>query len=134
MEVHVIRYLLFIFSCFSVLESQSNTGYDLVSDLESNNKNAVYTYWIGTVNGNMQGYEYGIWYVLDYMIKNEIISVAEKEKLIKKFELILPNDLNEEDIFKVVWKYISKNTNDRHMELSELTHIAMKNKFKKKPD
>ena len=38
MEVHVIRYLLFIFYCFSVLESQSNTGYDLVSDLESNNK------------------------------------------------------------------------------------------------
>ena len=68
------------------------------------------------------------------MMKNEIISVAEKEKLIKKFELILPNNLNEEDIFKVVWKYISKNKNDRHMELSELTHIAMKNKFKKKPD
>tara|TARA_B100000427_G_C15433392_1_gene561865 strand:- start:54 stop:503 length:450 start_codon:yes stop_codon:yes gene_type:complete len=134
MEVHMIRYLIFIFSVFSVLQSQSNTGYDLLSDLENSNKNAVYTYWIGTVNGNIQGYEYGIWYALDYMMNNGIISVEEKEGLIKKFELILPNDFNEEDIFKVAWKFISKNPNYRHRELSELTHIAMKNKFKKIPD
>jgi len=130
----MIRYIIFLFPLYALLQSQSNTGYDLLSDLENSNKNAVYTYWIGTVNGNIQGYEYGIWFALDYMMKNKIISDEEKDRLIKEFELILPNDLNEEDIFKVVWKFISKNTNYRHMELSELAHIAMKNKFKKETD
>ena len=130
----MIRYIIFLFPLYALLQSQSNTGYDLLSDLENSNKNAVYTYWIGTVNGNIQGYEYGIWYTLDYMMKNKIISDEEKDRLIKEFELILPNDLNEEDIFKVVWKFISKNSNYRHMELSELAHIAMKNKFKKETD
>ena len=130
----MIRYIIFLFPLYALLQSQSNTGYDLLSDLENSNKNAVYTYWIGTVNGNIQGYEYGIWFALDYMMKNKIISDEEKDRLIKEFELILPNDLNEEDIFKVVWKFISKNTNYRHMELSELAHIAMKNKFKKEID
>ena len=130
----MIRYIIFLFPLYALLQSQSNRGYDLLSDLENSNKNAVYTYWIGTVNGNIQGYEYGIWFALDYMMKNKIISDEEKDRLIKEFELILPNDLNEEDIFKVVWKFISKNTNYRHMELSELAHIAMKNKFKKETD
>ena len=130
----MIRYIIFLFPLYALLQSQSNTGYDLLSDLENSNKNAVYTYWIGTVNGNIQGYEYGIWFALDYMMKNKIISDEEKDRLIKEFELILPNDLNEEDIFKVVWKFISKNTNYRNMELSELAHIAMKNKFKKETD
>tara|TARA_A100000164_G_scaffold187456_1_gene166338 strand:- start:599 stop:952 length:354 start_codon:yes stop_codon:yes gene_type:complete len=114
-----------------MLHGQSNTGYDLLSDLKNSNKNATYTYWIGTVNGNIKGYEYGIWFALDYLSKNKIISNQEKQSLEKEFRLVLPDDLNEEDIFKVVWKYINKNSNDRHMELPELTHVAIRNKFKK---
>ena len=56
----MIRHLIFFLPFFTFLHGQSNTGYDLLSDLKNNNKNATYTYWIGTVNGNIQGYEYGI--------------------------------------------------------------------------
>ena len=127
----MIKHILFFLPFITFLNGQSNTGYDLLSDLKNSNKNAIYTYWIGTVNGNIQGYEYGIWFALDYMIKNKIITLQEKEILEKKFQLVLPNDFNEEDIFKVVWKYIDKNSNYRHLELPELTHIAIKNKLKK---
>ena len=130
----MIKHIIFFLPFFTFLHGQSNTGYDLLSDLKNSNKNATYTYWIGTVNGNIQGYEYGIWFALDYMIKNKIITLQEKEILEKKFQLVLPNDFNEEDIFKVVWKYIDRNSNYRHMELPELTHIAIKNKLKKGMD
>ena len=130
----MIKHIIFSLPFFTFLHGQSNTGYDLLSDLKNSNKNATYTYWIGTVNGNIQGYEYGIWFALDYMIKNKIITLQDKEILEKQFQLVLPNDFNEEDIFKVVWKYIDKNSNYRHMELPELTHIAIKNKLKKGMD
>ena len=130
----MIKHILFFLPFITFLNGQSNTGYDLLSDLKNSNKNATYTYWIGTVNGNIQGYEYGIWFALDYMIKNKIITLQEKEILERKFQLVLPNDFNEEDIFKVVWKYIDKNSNYRHLELPELTHIAIKNKLKKGMD
>ncbi len=130
----MIKHIIFFLPFFTFLYGQSNTGYDLLSDLKNNNKNATYTYWIGTVNGNIQGYEYGIWFALDYLTKNKIITLQEKEIFEKQFQLILPNDLNEEDIFKVVWKYIDRNSNYRHMELPELTHIAIKNKLKKRYD
>ena len=130
----MIKHIIFLLPFFTFLHGQINTGYDLLSDLKNSNKNATYTYWIGTVNGNIQGYEYGIWFALDYMIKNRIINLQEKEILEKQFQLVLPNDFNEEDIFKVVWKYIDKNSNYRHMELPELTHIAIKNKLKKGVD
>tara|TARA_B100001996_G_scaffold67553_1_gene49193 strand:- start:95 stop:502 length:408 start_codon:yes stop_codon:yes gene_type:complete len=130
MEFDMKKYPIFLFILITFLQSQSNTGNDLLSDLENSNKNAIYTYWIGTVNGNIQGYEYGVWLALDYMTDNRIISEKEKNKLTKEFELVLPKDLNEEDVFKIVWKFISKNPDYRHMQLSELTNIAIKDKFK----
>ncbi len=129
-----MKHIIFFLPFFTFLHGQSNTGYDLLSDLKNNNKNATYTYWIGTVNGNIQGYEYGIWFALDYLIKNKFITLQEKKIFEKQFQLVLPDDFNEEDIFKVVWKYIDKNSNYRHMELPELTHIAIKNKLKKTYD
>ena len=62
---------------FTVQYGQSSIGNDLLSDLENSNKNAVYTYWIGTVNGNLRGYEYGVWYALNYLMSNGIISENE---------------------------------------------------------
>ena len=114
---------------FTVQYGQSSIGNDLLSDLENSNKNAVYTYWIGTVNGNLQGYEYGVWYALDYLMSNGIISENEKDEISKKLDFVVPKDLDEEDLFKIVWKFISKNPDYRHMQLSELTHIAIKNKY-----
>ena len=114
---------------FTVQYGQSSIGNDLLSDLENSNKNAVYTYWIGTVNGNLRGYEYGVWYALNYLMSNGIISENEKDNLSKKLDLVVPKDLDEEDLFKIVWKFISKNPDYRHMQLSELTHIAIENKY-----
>ena len=114
---------------FTVQYGQSSIGNDLLSDLENSNKNAVYTYWIGTVNGNLQGYEYGVWYALNYLMSNGIISENEKDEISKKLDFVVPKDLDEEDLFKIVWKFISKNPDYRHMQLSELTHIAIENKY-----
>ncbi len=119
--------ILFYFSLITTY-GQSVTGNDLLSDLQNSNKNAVYTYWIGIVNGNIQGYEYGTWFVLEHMAKLDMITPEEKIKLMESLEIKLPDDADEEDIFKIVWKNISKNPERRHMHLSELTHIAIKEK------
>ena len=34
-------------------------------------------------------------------------------------------NLDEEEIFKIVWKYINKNPDIRHMQLSELIPMAL---------
>ena len=105
--------------------SQSMTGNDLLSDLQTSNKNIVYTYWIGIVNGNIQGSEYGIWFTLDSMMKEGLIEKEQKNEILKRLKITVPKNKNEEEIFKIVWKYIDKNPEIRHMQLSELTHMAL---------
>tara|TARA_Y100000591_G_scaffold332513_1_gene370121 strand:+ start:1136 stop:1507 length:372 start_codon:yes stop_codon:yes gene_type:complete len=120
----IIRIFFYII-IFDLSHGQSITGNDLLSDLQNSNKNFVYSYWIGMVNGNIQGYEYGIWYALDQFYKDGKINNEERNLFLKHFNLSFSNDLDEEDIFKIVWKYINKNPDIRHMQLSELIPMAL---------
>ncbi len=120
------KYQILFYVSIVASYGQSTIGNDLLSDLQNSNKNAVYTYWIGVVNGSIQGSEYGTWLVLDYLTREGFLTSEEKIYLTKHFKLKLPDNADEEDIFKIVWKYISKNPDYRHMHLSELTHMAIK--------
>ena len=120
----IIRIFFFII-IFDLSHGQIITGNDLLSDLQNSNKNFVYSYWIGMVNGNIQGYEYGIWYALDRLYKDGKINNEERNHFLKHFNLSFSNNLDEEDIFKIVWKYINKNPDIRHMQLSELIPMAL---------
>ena len=120
----IIRILFYII-IFDLSYGQSITGNDLLSDLQNSNKNFVYSYWIGMVNGNIQGYEYGIWYALDQLYKDGKINNEERNHFLQQFNLSFSNNLDEEDIFKIVWKYINKNPDIRHMQLSELIPMAL---------
>ena len=120
----IIRIFFYII-IFDLSHGQSITGNDLLSDLQNSNKNFVYSYWIGMVNGNIQGYEYGIWYALDQLYKDGKINNEERNHFLRHFNLSFSNNLDEEDIFKIVWKYINKNPDIRHMQLSELIPMAL---------
>ena len=120
----IIKTFLFII-IFNLSHAQSITGNDLLSDLQNSNKNIVYTYWIGMVNGNIQGYEYGIWYTLDQLYKEGKINETERKNILKRFDISFSSQLDEEDVFKIIWKYIDKNPEIRHMQLSELIHMAL---------
>ena len=120
----IIKIFFFVI-ILNLANAQSITGNDLLSDLQNSNKNIVYTYWIGIVNGNIQGYEYGIWYVLDQLYKEGKINEKERENILKGINISLSNQLDEEDIFKIIWRYIDKNPEIRHMQLSELIHMAL---------
>ena len=120
----IVRILFYII-IFDLSYGQSITGNDLLSDLQNSNKNFVYSYWIGMVNGNIQGYEYGIWYALDQLYKDGKINNEERNHFLQHFNLSFSNNLDEEDIFKIVWKYINKNPDIRHMQLSELIPMAL---------
>ena len=54
-------------------------------------------------------------------------------KLLAEFAVKLnykkPNNLTEQQIFKIVWKYINKHPEKRHMGLSKLTHMALQESF-----
>ena len=73
MKKCIIIFYLFMAS----INGQYVTGNDLLSDMRDSNKNEVYVYWIGTVNGNIQGYEFGIRSVLNELEDNGIISQEE---------------------------------------------------------
>ena len=120
----IIKAFLFIV-IFNLAQSQSITGNDLLSDLQNSNKNIVYTYWIGMVNGNIKGYEYGIWYTLDQLYKEGKINDIERKNILKRFNISFSSQLDEEDIFKIIWRYIDKNPEIRHMQLSELIQMAL---------
>ena len=120
----IIRIFFFIL-IFDLSHGQIITGNDLLSDLQNSNKNFVYSYWIGMVNGNIQGYEYGIWYALDQLYKDGKINNEDRNHFLKHFNLSFSNNLDEEDIFKIIWKYIDKNPDIRHMQLSELVPMAL---------
>ena len=120
----IIRIFFFIL-IFDLSHGQIITGNDLLSDLHNSNKNFVYSYWIGMVNGNIQGYEYGIWYALDQLYKDGKINNEERNHFLKHFNLSFSNNLDEEDIFKIIWKYINKNPDIRHMQLSEIIPMAL---------
>ena len=120
----IIRIFFFII-IFDLSHGQIITGNDLLSDLQNSNKNFVYSYWIGIVNGNIQGYEYGIWYALDRLYKDGKINNEERNHFLKHFNLSFPDNIDEEDIFKIIWKYINKNPDKRHMQLSELIPMAL---------
>ena len=126
MKIYKVQFFIF----FNLLYGQSITGNDLLIDLQTSNKNIVYTYWIGMVNGNIQGYEYGIWYVLDQMVREGMINNNEKNDFLKRLKISLPEQVDEEDIFKIIWKYIDKNPDIRNRQLSELTHMALREKNK----
>ena len=126
MKIYKVQF----FILFNLLYGQSITGNDLLIDLQTSNKNIVYTYWIGMVNGNIQGYEYGIWYVLDHMVREGMINNNEKNDFLKRLKISLPEQVDEEDIFKIIWKYIDKNPDIRNRQLSELTHMALREKNK----
>ena len=120
----IIRIFFYII-IFDLSYGQSITGDDLLGDLQNSNKNFVYSYWIGMVNGNIQGYEYGIWYALDQLYKDGKINNEDRNHFLKHFNLSFSNNLDEEDIFKIIWKYIDKNPDIRHMQLSELVPMAL---------
>ena len=120
----IIRIFFFII-IFDLSYGQIITGNDLLSDLQNSNKNFVYSYWIGMVNGNIQGYEYGIWYALDRLYKDGKINNEDRNHFLKHFNLSFSDNLDEEDIFKIIWKYINKNPDIRHMQLSELIPMAL---------
>ena len=126
MKIYKVQF----FILFNLLYGHSITGNDLLIDLQTSNKNIVYTYWIGMVNGNIQGYEYGIWYVLDHMVREGMINNNEKNDFLKRLKISLPEQVDEEDIFKIIWKYIDKNPDIRNRQLSELTHMALREKNK----
>ena len=123
-EMKIIKAFLSIV-IFNLAHAQYITGNDLLSDLQNSNKNIVYTYWIGMVNGNIQGYEYGIWYTLDQLYKEGKINETERKNILKRFNISFSSQLDEEDIFKIIWRYINKNPEIRHKQLSELIHMAL---------
>ena len=93
-EMKIIKAFLSIV-IFNLAHAQYITGNDLLSDLQNSNKNIVYTYWIGMVNGNIQGYEYGIWYTLDQLYKEGKINETERKKALAKLEPYQKEDFKE---------------------------------------
>ena len=69
--------------------------------------------------------EYGIWYTLDQLYKEGKINEIERKNILKRFNISFSSQLDEEDIFKIIWRYINKNPEIRHKQLSELIHMAL---------
>ena len=125
MKKCIIIFYLFMAS----INGQYVTGNDLLSDMRDSNKNEVYVYWIGMVNGNIQWYEFGIRSVLNELEDNGMISQEEEYDIYERIGYKKPNNLTEQQIFKIVWKYINKHPEKRHMGLSKLTHMALQESF-----
>ena len=68
------KYLIVLLFCLGLCRSQSPRGSDLLSDMAESNKNEVYVYWIGTVNGTLEGYKFGSQFALDMLAKYGIIT------------------------------------------------------------
>ena len=54
-----------------------------------------------------------------------LIEEVQKNEILKRLKITVPKNKNEEEIFKIVWKYIDKNPEIRNMQLSVFTHMAL---------
>ena len=119
------KYLIVLLSCLGLCSSQSPRGSDLLSDMAESNKNEVYVYWIGTVNGTLEGYKFGSQFTLDMLAKDGIITERDKTVYLEALKFKIPNNMTEQQLFNIVWKYINKHPEKRHMDLSVLTFMAI---------
>ena len=119
------KYLIVLLFCLGLCSSQSPRGSDLLSDMAESNKNEVYVYWIGTVNGTLEGYKFGSQFTLDMLAKDGIITERDKTVYLEALKFKIPNNMTEQQLFNIVWKYINKHPEKRHMDLSVLTFMAI---------
>ncbi len=119
------KYLIVLLFCLGLCSSQSLRGSDLLSDMAESNKNEVYVYWIGTVNGTLEGYKFGSQFTLDMLAKDGIITERDKTVYLEALKFKIPNNMTEQQLFNIVWKYINKHPEKRHMDLSVLTFMAI---------
>ena len=119
------KYLIVLLFCLGLCSSQSPRGSDLLSDMAESNKNEVYVYWIGTVNGTLEGYKFGSLFILDMLVKDGIITERDKTVYLEALKFKIPNNMTEQQLFNIVWKYINKHPEKRHMDLSVLTFMAI---------
>ena len=124
------KYLIVLLFCLGFCSSQSPRGSDLLSDMAESNKNEVYVYWIGTVNGTLEGYKFGSQFALDMLAKDGIITGKDKLVYLEALKFRVPSNVTEQQIFKIVWRYINKHPEKRHMDLSTLTFMAINESFK----
>ena len=124
------KYLIVLLFCLGLCKSQSPRGSDLLSDMAESNKNEVYVYWIGTVNGTLEGYTFGSQYTLDMLAKDGIITERDKMVYLEALKFKVPNNVTEQQLFNIVWRYINKHPEKRHMDLSTLTFMAINESFK----
>ncbi len=124
------KYLIVLLFCLALCKSQSPRGSDLLSDMAESNKNEVYVYWIGTVNGTLEGYKFGSQFALDMLAKDGIITEKDKTVYLEALKFKVPNNVTEQQLFNIVWRYINKHPEKRHMDLSTLTFMAINESFK----
>ena len=124
------KYLIVLLFCLGLCSSQSPRGSDLLSDMAESNKNEVYVYWIGTVNGTLEGYKFGSQFTLDMLAKDGIITERDKTVYLEALKFKIPNNMTEQQLFNIVWKYINKHPEKRHMDLSVLTFMAINESLK----
>ena len=126
------KYLIVLLFCLGLCSSQSPRGSDLLSDMAESNKNEVYVYWIGTVNGTLEGYKFGSLFILDMLVKDGIITERDKTVYLEALKFKIPNNMTEQQLFNIVWKYINKHPEKRHMDLSVLTFMAINESLNQK--
>ena len=85
---------------------------------------------IGTVNGILDGYKFGSQFALDILAKDGIITEKDKTVYLEALKFKVPSNVTEQQIFKIVWRYINKHPEKRHMDLSTLTFMAINESFK----
>ena len=124
------KYLIVLLFCLGLCRSQSPRGSDLLSDMAESNKNEVYVYWIGTVNGTLEGYKFGSQFTLDMLAKDGIITERDKTVYLEALKFKVPNNVTEQQLFNIVWRYINKHPEKRHMDLSVLTFMAINESLK----
>ena len=112
------KYMIVLLFCLGLCRSQSPRGNDLLSDMAESNKNEVYVYWIGTVNGTLEGYKFGSKFALDMLAKDGIITERDKKLYLEALKFKVPNNVTEQQLFNIVWRYINKHPEKRHMDLS----------------
>ena len=123
------KYLIVLLFCLGLCNSQSPRGSDLLSDMAESNKNEVYVYWIGTVNGTLEGHKFGSQFALDMLAKDGIITERDKKVYQEALKFKVPNNVTEQQLFNIVWRYINKHPEKRHMDLSTLTFMAINESF-----
>ena len=59
-----------------------------------------------------------------------IITEKDKTVYLEALKFKVPSNVTEQQIFKIVWRYINKHPEKRHMDLSTLTFMAINESFK----